>query len=161
MSYVSARLETLRRMATLLCGDAHRADDVVQETITKLYVHWPRIGGVENLDAYVRTMLLRTFLDERRRGWWRRVRLTGESPDRPAAAAGDPEDRVVLRAALAAVPARQRAVLILRFLYDLSVAEVADMLGCTEGTVKSQTSHGLAAIRRRLGATTLVEGGVR
>ena len=150
LDYVHGRVPALRRVAYLLSGNADQADDLVQETITKLYARWPRIAKVENVDAYVHTMLVRAFLDEKRRGWWR-VHLRGTPPDRPAAPDGSPEERTVLRAALDRVPARQRAVLVLRFLCDRPVAEVAEMLGCSEGTVKSQTSHGLTALRKILG----------
>jgi RNA polymerase sigma-70 factor (sigma-E family) len=150
LAYVHGRARALRRVAYLLCGDGHQADDLVQETITKLYARWPRLGRVDNLDAYVHTMLVRTFLDERRRGWWK-VKLSGAVPE-PAEPAGVPsEDRAVLRAALSRVPARQQAVLVLRFLCDQPVADVARILGCSEGTVKSQTSHGLTALRKILG----------
>lgn len=151
LAYVHGRLPALRRMAYLLSGDEHQTDDLVQETITKLYARWPRISVVDNVDAYVHTMLVRAFLDEKRRGWWR-VRLSGSAPERPAAAAGAAEDRTVLRAALARVAPRQQAVLVLRFLCDLPVSDVAEILGCSDGTVKSQTSHGLNALRRILGA---------
>ena len=150
LAYVNGRIPALRRMAFLLGGDEHQADDLVQETITKLYARWPRISAVDNVDAYVHTMMVRAFLDEKRRGWWR-VRLLGSPPDRAATVAGAAEDRTVLRAALAKVPPRQQAVLVLRFLCDLAVSEVAEILGCSEGTVKSQTSHGLTALRRILG----------
>ncbi|WP_250001967.1 SigE family RNA polymerase sigma factor [Actinoplanes sp. M2I2] len=153
LEYVSGRIPALRRVAFLLGGDEHQADDLVQETITKLYAKWPRIAKVENLDAYVHTMLVRAFLDEKRRGWWR-VSLRDVPPDRPtgpAAGAASTEERAVLRAALDRIPARQQAVLVLRFLCDRSVADVAQLLGCSEGTVKSQTSHGLNALRRILG----------
>jgi RNA polymerase sigma-70 factor (sigma-E family) len=157
LGYVHGRIPALRRVAYLLCGDEHQADDLVQETITKLYARWPRISRVDNMDAYVHTMLVRAFLDEKRRGWWR-VRLFGSPPERPELAAGALEDRTVVRAALARVPARQQAVLVLRFLCDLPVADVAQILGCTDGTVKSQTSHGLAALRKILGTRTPVGG---
>ena len=151
MEYVTARVPALRRLAYLLNGDEHQADDLVQETLTKLYLRWARVIAADNPDAYVHTMLVRTFLDERRRGWWR-VRLPGAVPERPVVEAGaSHDDRVVLRAALAEVPPRQQAVLVLRFLHDLPVEEVAEILGCTAGTVKSQTARGLAALRRRLG----------
>ena len=150
LAYVHGRTQALRRVAYLLCGDGHQADDLVQETITKLYARWPRLRDVENLDAYVHTMLVRTFLDERRRGWWK-VRLFGAAPERPEPAGVAPEDRTVLRAALAEVPPRQQAVLVLRYLCDQPVSDVARILGCSEGTVKSQTAHGLTALRRILG----------
>ena len=150
LAYVHGRIPALRRVAYLLSGDEHQADDLVQETITKLYARWPRISTVDNIDAYVHTMLVRAFLDEKRSGWWR-VRLLGSAPERPAPVAGAPEDRAVLRAALDRIPPRQQAVLVLRFLCDLAVLEVAEILGCSEGTVKSQTSHGLNALRKILG----------
>jgi RNA polymerase sigma-70 factor (sigma-E family) len=151
VEYVTARLATLRRLAFLLCGDEHRADDLVQQTITKLYVRWRRARTVGNLDQYVRTMLVRVFLDEKRRSWSLRVSLVGEPPERSAPVGPDVEQRAVLRAALAKVPRRQQAVLVLRFLCDLPVAEVAQLLGCSAGNVKSQTHHGLASLRRQLG----------
>lgn len=153
VEFVAARLGPLRRIALHLCGDAHDADDLVQDVITKLYVRWP-VRGVDNLDGYVRTMLVRMFIDARRRGWWR-VRLFGSPPDRPGAGGAGVEDRTVLRAALAQVPARQRAVLVLRFLCDLPVTEVAAALGCSTGTVKNQTTRGLAAMRELLGHSTV------
>ena len=108
LAYVGGRTPTLRRVAYLLCGDGHQADDLVQETITKLYARWPRLTRIDNLDGYVHTMLVRTFLDERRRGWWK-VRLFGSTPEQTEPAGIEPEDRTVLRAALARVPARQQA----------------------------------------------------
>ena len=150
LAYVGGRTPALRRVAYLLCGDGYQADDLVQETITKLYARWPRLGRVDNLDGYVHTMLVRTFLDERRRGWWK-VRLFGAAPERTEPAGLAPEDRTMLRTALARVPARQQAVLVLRFLCDQPVSDVARILGCSEGTVKSQTAHGLNALRKILG----------
>jgi RNA polymerase sigma factor (sigma-70 family) len=125
-------------------------DDLVQETITKVFVHWARIRAVDDMDAYVRRVLLRTFLAEVRRPW-ARVGRYETPPAVPAADGSDADLRLVLRAALAQVPPRQRAVLVLRFLYDLPVQEVAKLLNCTTGTVKSQTVHGLNTMRRLLG----------
>lgn len=151
IDYVRARIPALRRLAFVLAGDEHRADDLVQQTITTLYVKWQRASGATHLDAYVRTMLVRTYVDERRLAW-SRVRLCREAPE-PAPAAGDGgvEERHVVRAALARLPRRQQAVLVLRFFYDLPVDEVAATLGCSAGTVKSHTSRGLTALRRLLG----------
>ncbi|MDT0346273.1 SigE family RNA polymerase sigma factor [Streptomyces litchfieldiae] len=155
-AYVSARLPALRRMAHLLCRDPHRADDIVQATLTKLYVHWRRARAADDLDRYVHTMLVRAFLNERRLGW-ARVRLSGapqETPGLPPAAGGpDIETRALVHTALSRVPPRQRAVLVLRFLCDLPVAEVARVLGCSEGNVKSQSARGLARLRVLLGAS--------
>ena len=148
--YVTVRLPVLRRTAFLLCGDSHRADDLVQAAITKLYLHWRKASEADNLDAYVRAILVRTFLNDQRRGWFQRERVTAEPADR-AQPVPDHDTKAVLHAALATVPARQRAALVLRFLCDLPVAEVAAQLGCAEGTVKSLTSDGLKSLRRRLG----------
>ena len=158
IAYVNGRLAALRRVAYLLCGNEHEADDLVQETVTKLYARWPRTAGVENLDGYVHTMLVRTFLDEKRRGWWK-VRLFGTAPEPPPSPAGPAEDRTMLRTALAQVPPRQQAVLVLRFLCDRPVSEVARILGCSEGTVKSQTSHGLNTLRKLLPEMTHTDSG--
>jgi len=155
VDYVTARIPALRRLAFLLAGDEHRADDLVQQTITTLYVKWQRASGATHLDAYVRTMLVRTYVDERRLAW-ARVRLVREIPEPvPEAGDGEVEERQVVRAALARLPRRQQAVLVLRFFYDLPVEEVAGMLGCSAGTVKSHTSRGLTALRRLLGEREL------
>lgn len=150
--YVTGALPSLRRLAHLLCKDPHRADDIVQNTITRLYVHWRRAQAADDIDRYVRAMLVRAFLREQRLAW-AKVRLTGDAPEparAPTAPGTDVETRAVLHTALTRVPPRQRAVLVLRFLWDLPVAEVADILGCSEGTVKSQTSQGLTRLRALL-----------
>lgn len=149
VEYVTARLPVLHRTAYLLCGDAHRADDIVQTTLTALYRHWRRAAGADNTDAYVRRMLVRTYLDDRR-GVWSRVRLMSEAPDRPAPGAPGIEERDAVNDLLAGLPRTQRTVLTLRFACDLSVEEVAGLLNCSTGNVKSHTSRGLAALRRRL-----------
>lgn len=149
VEFVTARLPTWRRLAWMLCGDQHRADDLVQQTITTLYVRWARMEKVSNPDQYVRTMLVNAFMDEKRRPW-SRVRLFRNAPDGAETDGPDIEEREHVRNALSAVPPRQRAVLVLRFLCDLSVTEVASILNCSPGTVKSQTARGLAALRRLL-----------
>ncbi|WP_245667961.1 SigE family RNA polymerase sigma factor [Actinomadura macra] len=153
VEYVTGALPGFRRIAHLLCRDPHRADDIVQTALTRLYVHWRRARAADDIDRYVRAILVRSFLSERRLAW-ARVRLTGAPVDTPGLAPvpeADVETRAVVRAALARVPRRQRAVLVLRFLCDLPVAEVAEILGCSEGTVKSQTAHGLARLRALMG----------
>jgi len=149
VEYVTARLPALKRLAYRLCGDDHRADDLVQESVTKLYMRWSSAHRIDNLDGYVRAILVRTHIDETRRPW-SRVRLFGALPDHQRAAGPATEDHAVLRAALATLPPGQRAVLVLRFLCDLPVAEVGELLGCSSGTVKSQTAHGLAKLRQVL-----------
>ncbi|SCG43064.1 SigE family RNA polymerase sigma factor [Micromonospora halophytica] len=150
--YFAARSASMRGTAYLLCGDWHRAEDLVQTAFTKLYLVWNRVTRHEVLDAYVRQILVRTFLDERRRGWWRRERVGGEDAERPTPP-DSPENRLVMLRALAAVPPRQRAVLVLRYWEDLSVDEVAALLGCSAGTVKSQAARGLDTLRGLLTPT--------
>jgi RNA polymerase sigma-70 factor (sigma-E family) len=145
--YVRDRRGTLRRIAYLLCQDAGRVDDLVQTAITRLYVHWDRASAAENTDAYVRTILVRVYLRDQQSGWTTRVSLNAEPPE-PLATHDDRDVAIDLRAALAALPPRQRATLVLRFYCDLTVEQTARLLGCTAGTVKSQTAKGLQALRR-------------
>jgi len=151
--YVQARLAWLRRVAYLLCQDWQNADDLVQTAITSLYVHWRRARAMENIDGYARTILVRAFLTERRAGWARRVTLAGRVPDTPARAQ-DADGALDVRAALARLPPRQRATLVLRFYCDLNVDQAAKVLGCSAGTVKSQTAKALASLRRALEPAT-------
>ncbi|MEU8014172.1 SigE family RNA polymerase sigma factor [Micromonospora parva] len=149
--YVSARLEPLRRTAYLLCGDWHTADDLVSAALVKLLRHWPRVSAMDHPDAYVRRTLLRVWLDERRRPW-RREAAWAEVPDSAVAATGTDgaADRLTIIALLAELPPRRRAVLVLRYFCDLSVEETARELGCTAGTVKSQSARAIEALRGRL-----------
>jgi RNA polymerase sigma-70 factor (sigma-E family) len=161
IAYVSARLPTLRTVAYWLCRDAHRADDIVQTAITRLYTHWNTARAADNLDRYVRTILVRCFLNEQRLAW-AKVRLTGtpgDTPTPPAPPGPDVETGAVVHAALARLPARQRAALVLRFLCDLPVAETARILRCSQGNVKSLTSQGLARLRRILDDRTVARLG--
>jgi RNA polymerase sigma-70 factor (sigma-E family) len=154
--YVRGRLTRLHRVAYHLLGDRDRADDAVQAALVTLYRRWPRMHAVVNLDAYVHTMVVRACLADRRH-WWSRVRLgTAASEVGVEGGGAGVEERMVLRTALHGLPERQRTVLVLRFLCDLPVAEVAALLGRSEGTVKSQTSYGLQALRRALGAQASV-----
>jgi RNA polymerase sigma-70 factor (sigma-E family) len=151
-SYVVARRAQLRRTAYLLCGDWHRAEDVVQETLARLYVHWRRASRAGNLDAYVRRSLVNTYLAEGRRPW-RRERSTDRVPERACAdgaAAADTRDE--LRRALAALGASQRAIVVLRYWDGLTVEETAAALGCSSGNVKSQSARGLERLRAVLTA---------
>ncbi len=148
--YVTARLSSLRRLAAVLCDDWQHADDLVQATLTTLYVHWGRVRAASHADAYARAVLVHEFIHERRSAWVKRVSLSGRVMDPPAAAV-DHDAVLDLRAAVAALPARQRAALVLRFYCDLNVDQSAEILGCSPGTVKSQTSRALEAVRRALG----------
>jgi RNA polymerase sigma-70 factor (sigma-E family) len=154
VAYYTARGNDLRNTAYVLCGDWHLAEDLTQTTFTKLYRSWQRIERHDRLDQYARRVLLRTFLDERRRPWRREFSTLPDSPALDGVALDDrwSDERMVLRTALLRLTRRQRAVLVLRFWADLSVEQVADILGCSTGTVKSQTSRGLAHLRSELGA---------
>ncbi|GAB3433151.1 SigE family RNA polymerase sigma factor [Actinophytocola sediminis] len=150
----------LRRTAYLLCGDWHLADDLTQQALIKLHGAWTRLKCEAQPVSYARKILLRCWLDERRRPWRRAERRDGELPEQP-----DESLRPDIRQELASLRAelfstlseigpRQRAVLVLRYFESLSIAETADVLGCSEGTVKSQTTRGLAAARAVLDRTS-------
>lgn len=153
--YFAARRDAVRRTAYLLCGDWHKADDLAQTAFVALHRRWRKVRDRQALDAYVRRSVVRAMIDETRRPW-RRERQTEVLPE-SASSEGDIGNTVATRSALldglSRVPPRQRAVLVLRFLEGLDVAATAETLKCTEGTVKSQTSRGLAALRESLGDT--------
>ena len=145
--FVHARRTHLRRIAYAVCGDWHRADDLVQTALVKLYVAWPRLHRDGREEAYVRTIIVRTDIDEHRRAW-RRRELTGLPEVERAAAAPFPvEERSALFEALQDLPTMQRKVVVLRHWLGLSVAEAAHELRISEGTVKSHSHRGLEALR--------------
>ncbi|MET7393496.1 SigE family RNA polymerase sigma factor [Dactylosporangium sp. NPDC005572] len=154
VEYVQARMPALRRLAYRLSGDWPAADDLLQECLVALYRHWRKAVAADSLDAYVRAVLVHAYLAERQRPWSRRVRPTAEVAELADAPApvpgGGAEHRVDLLAALAKLSRGQRAVLVLRYWEDLDVAQTATVLGCSVGTVKSQTSYAIAALRRLL-----------
>jgi RNA polymerase sigma-70 factor (sigma-E family) len=151
--YFAARRDAVRRTAYLICGDWHWADDLTQAAFIRLAAGWHRIRDRQAVDAFVRTCLVRAYLAETRRMWRRRERTVAEPPE----VAGGEDDadavarRLLFARALREVPPRQRVTLVCRFYQGLDVAETAVALGCSEGTVKSQTARGLAALRRVLG----------
>ncbi|GAA1628902.1 SigE family RNA polymerase sigma factor [Actinoplanes couchii] len=150
--FVVSRRAALVRTATLLtAGDAHLAEDLVQSALTKLYVAWPAFQRADNPDGYVRRVLVNALTDERRRWWRRSERSMAEVPDRVAAAHHEGDVSDGLRVALKELPPRMRAALVFRYFYDLDVADTADALGCSEGTVKSQTARALDRLRTVLG----------
>lgn len=158
--YFARRQNAVRRTAYLLCGDWHRADDLAQTAFVALHRRWSKIRDRAALDAYVRRSLVRASIDESRRPW-RRERYVDEIPEQPPSEGGL-DDHVVTRETLLAglreVPPRQRAVLVLRYFEGLDVSAAAKALGCSEGTVKSQTARGLAALRSVLGEEVNVNG---
>lgn len=149
-AYVEARRTHLRRVAYALCGDWHRAEDLLQTALTKAYVAWPRIRRQGAEDAYVRRTMVRANIDESRRPW-RRETVAEHLPEQAApdpATAADEHD--ALFAALQALPEMQRKVVVLRHWLSLSVQETADELGISEGTVKSHSARGVARLQEVL-----------
>jgi RNA polymerase sigma-70 factor (sigma-E family) len=152
VAFVARRARRHVRAAVLLTGDWHAAEDLVQTCLVKLYRAWPTLDAGVDLDAYLRRMLVNTH-----RSWWRarwrREAPVATVPDRAGDADG--QDRharaAVVRQALRALPPRQRAVLVLRFYEDLPVAQVADLLGCSQGAVKTHTHRGIRKLRQLLG----------
>ena len=151
--FVDARWASLYRLAYLLAASPTGAEDLMQTTLEKAYVNWPRISKVGSPEAYVRRMLANTLVSSRRRAW------TGELPwdELPEISAASAEvpvlDRSLIWPLVCALPDRQRAVIVLRFYEDLSEAQISEALGCAVGTVKSQSSAAIAALRRALAAT--------
>jgi RNA polymerase sigma-70 factor (sigma-E family) len=158
-AYVDGRRMALRATAYLLCGDWHAAEDLTQTALTKLYLAWRRIDRTGSVDAYARQILVRTYLDEGRRPW-RRERSAADPPDRAAPEDGPAvvEERLVLETALARLPRAQRAVLVLRYWCDLDIRATAAVLSISEGTVKSTSARGLAALRAVLPAAGTPSG---
>lgn len=147
-AFVRARGTALVRVAYLLTGDLHDAEDVVQAALAKAAVHWRRIGEPE---AYIRRVIYTQAVS-----WWKvrrrrnrevLVSAPAEVADRGGGGPADVDARVVLAAALARLTPKQRAVLVLRFYEDRSESETAQMLGVGLGTVKSQTRHALRRLR--------------
>lgn len=147
--FVRARYPRLLRTAYLLCGDRGKAEDLVQTTLAKTVVAWPRLEHAEGIDRYVHRVMVNTFVSaRRRRSWWERP-LDRLREERAADQFTQVEQRDVLRRALNALPARQRAAVVLRFYEDLSEQDTAGVLGCSVGTVKSLSSRGLHRLRTR------------
>ena len=144
-SYVAARSAALRRLAVLLTGDDGHADDAVQSALLSAWRRWDRISRLDNVDAYVRTVLVNAVRTARR-GKLREV--VGAAPD---AATHERADAIVDRdpmwRALRRLPPKQRAVVVLRFYEDLTEAQTADALGCHIGTVKKYTARALDTLR--------------
>jgi RNA polymerase sigma-70 factor (sigma-E family) len=152
-AYVSERRPALLRTATLLtAGDAHLAEDLVQQTLIRMYVAWPRIQRRLGPDGYAYRTLVNVLTDQTRRGFWRRERSTDALPEPAVEPELALEERDAVRRALAALPAGMRAAVVLRHWIELDVAETAAALGCTQGTVKSQTARGLERLRDLLEA---------
>lgn len=166
--FLAARQAHLLRAAWILTGDAHLAEDLLQTALVKVLPRWERLERDGSLEPYLRKTMINTATS-----WWRRKwhgeLPSGQVPGRAAqcapgwepagggAAFDAVDDRSVLGEALRALPPRQRAVVLLRYYLDMSEAETAAMLGCSTGTVKSQSSKALATLRGRLAATQRVQ----
>ena len=153
--FASAASPRLRRTAFLLCGNWHTAEDLTQTALAKVFASWPRVRRQEAVHAYTTRTLVNTFLADRRLRRNGEV-LTDRLPDRPAGGPA-PEDRIVVLDALATLPPRSRAVVILRYWADLNVEQAAAVLGCSPGTVKSQTARALSRLRDTLGSDWATE----
>jgi RNA polymerase sigma-70 factor (sigma-E family) len=155
-SFVAARQTTLLRAAWLLTGDAQLAQDLVQSALLRAWPKWTKLREQGQAEAYVRRIMFNTNAT-----WWRRrVRdsenLMQRPPDVPMQGS-DLDLRETLRSALLTLPRRQRAVVILRYLEDLSEHDAAEVLGCSLGTVKSQTHHALKKLRSTPGLVGALE----
>ena len=155
--FVAARSSALLRTAYLLSGDWATAEDLLQTALTKTYLAWKRLGGIEAIEPYARRVMINTSTS-----WWRRrwhgERPTEELPERAGVDEIEQQlDRDLLWRHLSALPSRQRAVLVLRFYEDLADSAIAQTLGCRESTVRSQAARGLATLRASL-ATVDKEG---
>jgi RNA polymerase sigma-70 factor (sigma-E family) len=152
LAFVTSSRAELRRVAFLMCRDWHQAEDITQDALVSLYANWDRIAEPARAMPYARKVVLRKLLDQRRRPWRREVAVT--LPDLPSgkdelAAMGE---REILLGALAALPAGRRACIVLRYFEELSVAEAAEVIGCSVGNVKSQTARGITELRTVLTA---------
>jgi RNA polymerase sigma-70 factor (sigma-E family) len=143
---VATRSTALRRTAYAICGDWHRSDDLAQEALVKLYAAWP-LRDPGTADSWLRTTMVRTWIDETRRPWWRYERSSELVPDVAATQPRQQSQADVLVAVLQRLAPRQRACVVLRFVEDWSVERTAQALRCSPGTVKSQTSKALQTIR--------------
>lgn len=154
VAYANARAERLRQRGYLLCHDWHLAQDLTQTTLAKLYVSWRKVRGMDNIDAYAAKIMLRCFLDLRRRKSSSEI-PSSELPE-PATAGPQPELRLTLIEALGQLPPRDRAIVVLRYWEDHSIETVAEILGVKPGIVKTQAMRSLAKLRSLLGGDVRV-----
>jgi RNA polymerase sigma-70 factor (sigma-E family) len=146
--FASARAAALFRLAFLMSGDWHEAEDLVQTTLASLFASWSRVRRNNSMDAYARRVLVNAFLSQRR------LRRSRETPIAQfadvAAPAVDQDLRLTLVAALRQLPPRSRAVVVLRYLEDHNIEYVAELMGVTPAAVKSLNARGLAQLRELL-----------
>ncbi|MCG5437042.1 SigE family RNA polymerase sigma factor [Micromonospora foliorum] len=153
--YVSSRGPALVRLARLLTGDEHRAEDLTQDVLARAYVHWRKIARADHPDVYVRRMMVNANTS-----WWRRRSsrelVTAEFADRPGRGdlGGDAADRDEMWRLILGLPGRQRAVLVLRYYEDLDDPTIAQILGCSPVTVRTHAMRALSQLRERHGVPT-------
>lgn len=148
--FVAEGTDGLLRTAYLIVGDLHEAEDLVQETLFKVARRWPKVSRMDYPAAYARRIVVNLALRGSPKRSRRRTELSETRPGDPAATSAPLDRHDELHVALAALPPRQRAVLVLRYFLDLSEAEVAAALQCSLGTVKSTASRGLARLEQAL-----------
>lgn len=154
--FATAAVRGLRRTAYLMCGDWHRAEDAAQDALVRIYRRWDKLhaGG---LNTYAHKAVVSVVLDQAKRPW-RREHTTETLQEQPSSDEnGVVDDRLLVIAALAELPARQRACVVLRHYADLSLEDTAEVLGISTGTVKSQASRGLVRLRELLGSRAATE----
>jgi RNA polymerase sigma-70 factor (sigma-E family) len=158
--FAATRLPALLNFAAVLAGDRATAEDLSQEVLARAYAGWDRIGGLDRPDLYVRKMILNEFLSWRRRSW----RLVPAADPGAGLASAVPDhahqhsERAALLAEIGKLPRQQRAVLVLRYYEDRGDSEIAELLGCTPGTVRGYAARGLAALRIELRPQPAVPG---
>jgi RNA polymerase sigma-70 factor (sigma-E family) len=158
--FFAATWPRLYRTTYAVTGDPGAAEDALQSAYAKAYASWRRVRAADRPEAYVRRMALNEVLTVRRRAWWRAERPHAVPPE-PAplrSPHADTDDHDAVWQAVVALPPRQRAVVVLRYYEELSEAEIAEVLGCSRGTVKSQAADALAKLRRGNAATLLTDG---
>ena len=151
-SFVASTGNQTFRTALLLCGDWHLAEDLTQSTYAKVFASWPKVRRADNPPAYLRTVLMNTYLSHRR------LRRSSETPSASlpdtALPGTDPSTRLALLDGLRALSRTDRAVLVLRYLEDRSVGDVASALGVSEGAVRNRSMRALDRLRPLLDSTT-------
>jgi RNA polymerase sigma-70 factor (sigma-E family) len=150
-AFVRARLPALLRFAHAVAGDPHTAADLVQDALERTGVRWSRLDRLGDPEAYVR----RAIINGRASRWrkHRRETLVAALPEKPATVADDYLDRDELWQLVRSLPTRQRAIIVLRYYEDMSEAQIAETLGCSPGTVKSQANKAVGKLRNALQAT--------
>lgn len=153
LDFAGVRAGHLYRSACLLAsGDTHLAEDLVQETLGRMYMVWGRMSKVGNPAAYAQTVLVRAFLTHQRRRS-SKERPSAELPDRAAGPGGDPTLRITLLDALGRLTPKDRAVLVLRYWEDRSIEETADVLQATPGAIRTRSVRALSRLRAELGGS--------